>query len=165
MTNYELGNQTSPTVEVTKIRLRQGFGGRRKINRPFYLFWPVIFLITPDNCQRVTCMNFKINELKNEKTRISGGIAGNRVLGNLSGGEGQKGGFSDHPLPPPAGDSANAVYSISTFGAISIILLVRVQLFGFSSAIDKCCPPLAVGSLREQGIRLGGIPIFQFSIN
>jgi len=104
---------------------------------------------------------------------ISGGIAGKDVLGNLSDGEGQKGGFSDHPIPffalaknpPPAGDSANAVYSISTFGAISIILLVRVQLFEFSSAIDKCCPPLAVGSLREQGIRLGGIPIFQFSIN
>jgi len=36
----------------------------QKINRPFWAFWPVLFLIIPDTRQRVTSKYFKINMLK-----------------------------------------------------------------------------------------------------
>jgi len=51
-------------------RLRQGFSGRR-INPPFYLFWPVFFLLSLVICQRVTCKLLNINRLKNEKNEFS----------------------------------------------------------------------------------------------
>jgi len=39
----------------------------QKINRPLKAFWPDIFLIIPDTCQRVTCNIFKINKIKMKK--------------------------------------------------------------------------------------------------
>jgi len=66
----------------------------KKINRPFFLFWPVLFLLIPDNCQRVTDKSFKINVLKiqkNEKTKRTDQNAGNAFFGNLTVQNGQKG--------------------------------------------------------------------------
>ena len=81
----------------------------QKINRLFYHvclrrkwpsgpFWSVIFLLTPVICQRVTCMSFKFNWLKNEKNVITGRTvqnAGNGVFSNLSGRNGPEGHFSN----------------------------------------------------------------------
>jgi len=60
----------------------------QKINLRFWAFWPVIFLIFPDICQRVTCKYFKINMLKIEKNEISclsGQFVQNGVFAKLSG--------------------------------------------------------------------------------
>jgi len=91
-------NQISLIVE---IKIREDFWNSNKmqmINRPFFLFWSVIFLISPVICQGVTCMCFNFNKLKiekNEKTGRTGQNAGNGVFGNLLGGNGQKGGLSN----------------------------------------------------------------------
>ncbi len=45
------------------IRLRQIYSGQRKINRPLNTFWPDIFLIIPDICQRVTYNKLNIKRL------------------------------------------------------------------------------------------------------
>jgi len=66
-----------------KTHLRQGFGGQRKINRPFYLFWPDNSLLSIDICQGFARNNFKINKLKNEKTSLSVQNAGNGVFGEI----------------------------------------------------------------------------------
>ena len=83
--------------------LRQGYGRQRKINRPLKGFWPVLFLIMPDTCQRVTGKYFKINMLKiakNEKKGITGQNGPEAIFSKLTGGNNKKGGFSEcegHP--------------------------------------------------------------------
>ena len=77
-------------------RLRQGYVGRR--DKPaFQANWPVLSLIIPDIYQRVTCKYFKINMLKNEKTRRTGQNAGKGIFSILSIQNDQKGVFGENP--------------------------------------------------------------------
>ena len=67
-----------------------------EINRPFLLFWPVLFLIIPDNCQWVMCNKFKIKTLEIKKNEIigrTGQNAVNAVFANLLGQFVRKGRF------------------------------------------------------------------------
>ncbi len=51
------------------------------------MFWIDILLLSIDICQWVTCIYFKINQLKNEKMKKTGITvqnAGNRDFGDLS---------------------------------------------------------------------------------
>ncbi len=82
-----LDNFSGANWKCAVTRLRKCFGGQRKINRPFYPFWPVFSLIIPDTCQQVTCKKLNINMLKNEKMNfpvISGKRGQNVGKGTLS---------------------------------------------------------------------------------